>query len=528
MGAVWAAHDTLLGRDVALKEIYLPDDVAGPDDPSIRRALREAQAAARLRHRGIVTVHDVVTDDGRPWIVMELIDGPSLAAAVREHGTLPEHRAADIGLQVLDALRAAHRQGVLHRDVKPANILLGDDRVVLTDFGIAAIDDATSITSTGQMIGSPAFLAPERLDGRPATAATDLWALGVTLYTAVTGRPPFPGDDLPSTLAAIVSRSPEPPHGADLLWPVIDGLLAKDPERRLTADQAHTLLSAIVREQQPAVTGRDPVARPFSGPPAIHPGHPASGAAPSATAASPEASPPGPAPVPTHPADRTVPAPADQATVHAHPAHPTAWGTGPTQHGWGTLPAQPGWGNGVHPAPPRPFPWRRVWIAVLVASTLIAAGSIIRATWLQLDDSANRAGGTDPRQGSSSSPGPSASSRSGTSRAIPAAFIGEWSGTARQPLGRITSWEVTITFTETSPTGTFAASLGCTGSLTVVDPAPTGREIRLRQQTGWNPRQTCVETAEITLRVDGDDKLTMEWQDLGATTNQATASLTRS
>ncbi|WP_203779778.1 serine/threonine-protein kinase, partial [Actinoplanes philippinensis] len=259
MGAVWEAHDTLLGRDVALKEIHLPEDGGGPADPGdpmVRRAFREARAAARLRHRGIVTIHDVVTEGGRPWIVMELVDGPSLAAAVRVQGTLTEQRAADIGLQVVDALRAAHRQGVLHRDVKPANILLGTDRVVLTDFGIAAIDDATSITSTGQMVGSPAFLAPERFNGQPATAATDLWSLGVTLYIAVTGRSPFPGEDLPGTLAAILHRSPEPPAEASALWPVIAGLLAKDPAGRLTADQAHTLLTAVVRaHDEPSRTG---------------------------------------------------------------------------------------------------------------------------------------------------------------------------------------------------------------------------------------------------------------------------------
>ena len=251
MGAVWHAHDTLLERDVAVKEIWFPgggNEPVDPADPLIRRALREAKAAARLRHPGIVTVYDVVTDEGRPWIVMELVNGRSLAEALRDHGLLPERQTAEIGLHVLDALRAAHREGIIHRDVKPANILLEDaGRVVLTDFGIAAIDDATALTATGQMIGSPAYLAPERIDGRPATATADLWALGVTLYTAVTGRSPFQRDDTQATVAAILTSRPAPPAHAGRLWPVLKGLLAKDPGRRLTTEEALRLLAAVAK-----------------------------------------------------------------------------------------------------------------------------------------------------------------------------------------------------------------------------------------------------------------------------------------
>lgn len=249
MGAVWHAHDILLGRDVAIKEIWFPSAGSGPVDPAdplVRRALREAQAAARLRHPGIVTVHDVVIDEGRPWIVMELIDGRSLAEAIREHGLLTEQRTAEIGLYILDALRTAHREGIVHRDVKPANILIDDaDRVVLTDFGIAAIDDATALTATGQTVGSPAYLAPERINGRPATAAADLWALGVTLYTAVTGRSPFQREDTQATIAAVLTSRPAPPAHAGRLWPVIKGLLVKDPARRLAAENAIQLLANV-------------------------------------------------------------------------------------------------------------------------------------------------------------------------------------------------------------------------------------------------------------------------------------------
>jgi len=264
MGAVWHAHDTLLGRDVAIKEIWHPTAGSAPVDPAdpfIARALREARAAARLRHPGIVTVHDVVTEEGRPWIVMELISGRSLAQAIQDHGLLPERQTAEIGLHVLDALRAAHREGVAHRDVKPANILLGTDRVVLTDFGIAAIDDATALTATGQMVGSPAYLAPERINGLPATAAADLWAVGVTLYVAVTGRSPFQRDDTQATFAAILTSRPTPPAHAGRLWPVIKDLLVKDPARRLTAERALHLLANVAYPDgasTPAVGRRRP------------------------------------------------------------------------------------------------------------------------------------------------------------------------------------------------------------------------------------------------------------------------------
>lgn len=250
MGAVWQGSDTLLDREVAVKEIYLPGADAGPvdpEDPRIRRAMREAQAAARLRHPHIVTVHDVALDAGRPWIIMELVDGPSLADVIERSGSLSPGRSAEIGLQVLDALSAAHRRGTVHRDVKPANILIDTDRAMLTDFGIAAVDDASALTATGFMIGSPAYMAPERINGHPAAAAGDLWALGVTLYTAVSGRSPFQREDTQATIAAILTSPPIPPVNAGHLWPVLAGLLQKDPARRLTAEQARPLLTAVAR-----------------------------------------------------------------------------------------------------------------------------------------------------------------------------------------------------------------------------------------------------------------------------------------
>ncbi|MEU4623965.1 protein kinase [Actinoplanes sp. NPDC023801] len=481
MGAVWQAHDTLLGRDVAVKEIYLPGDGDGPvdaDEHAVRRAMREARAAARLRHPGIVTVHDVVVQDGRPWIVMELISGPSLAAAIREHGLLTEHRCAAIGLQVLDALRAAHREGVLHRDVKPANILLDADRVVLTDFGIAAVDDATALTTAGQMIGSPAYLAPERVNGRPATAASDLWSLGVTLYTAVTGRPPFHGADTQGTLAAVLHGRPATPAHAGQLWPVLKGLLAKDPAHRLTADRARPLLEAVVRTHG-EVPGRKPTGRTPRGE---------------------RVRPDGPEPAPTLPAPPvTLAAP----TAVRPPDGPAA----------GALPSS---------ARRQRAPGRGPWIALVVVSALLVAGAVTREVWLRTGP----AGSAAPEPATSATTGPGASAPTG----VPAAFAGRWSGRASQPGGSVTSWQVTITFAAASSVGEFESpTLNCTWSLTVVDPAPTGRELRLRQEkTSWDPRGSCVTTADLTLRLGPDDRLEMRWQAAGDESNQATASLTRS
>jgi serine/threonine protein kinase len=234
MGRVWLAHDELLDRDVAIKEI-----LASIDQEASRRAMREARAAAQLKHPNIVTVYDVVNYDEQPWIVMELVEGQSLAEA----GPLPEERIAEIGLAMLGALNLAHQRGILHRDVKPANILLDGDRVVLTDFGIAAISGDTALTATGRLIGSPEYIAPERINGDEATAAADLWALGITLYSALTGRSPFQRSDIQTTYAAVLASDPVRPPQATRIWPAIEGLLVKNPARRLTIDGTIGLLA---------------------------------------------------------------------------------------------------------------------------------------------------------------------------------------------------------------------------------------------------------------------------------------------
>jgi Protein kinase domain len=243
MGVVWRATDELLHRAVAVKEVRLRFGLPEQAEQAAARTLREARAAAGLRHPGIVAVHDVVIEDGRPLIVMELVAGRSLAEVVRQEGPLPEERAASIGRQVLDALRAAHAAGILHRDVKPANILLDGDRAMLTDFGIAAVSGGTALTETNALVGSPEYLAPERVNGRPATEASDLWSVGVTLCVMSRGESPFQREDTQSTLAAVLAYDPPPQLGAGRLGPVIEGLLHKDPSRRLTSTAALELLS---------------------------------------------------------------------------------------------------------------------------------------------------------------------------------------------------------------------------------------------------------------------------------------------
>lgn len=260
MGRVWLAWDELLQRNVAVKEV-LPRHVAdGDSDSDLSRTLREARAAATLDHPGIVTVYDVVDHDGRPWIIMKLIDGPSLADHLRDEGPLPVHTAAEIGIRVIEALDAAHQNGVLHRDVKPSNIMLDRGQVVLTDFGIATIDGSTVLTVTGQLVGAPEYIAPERIAGQEASRAADLWAVGITLYNIVIGDTPFRRTDTLATFGAIATEQPNPHPGLGPLWPVIQGLLEKKPADRLTAEATLALLRELVGQPaaQPLVLPRPP------------------------------------------------------------------------------------------------------------------------------------------------------------------------------------------------------------------------------------------------------------------------------
>jgi len=247
MGVVWLAHDEFLHRDVAVKEIQPRGREIRQNDPEVRRTLREARAAAKLSgHPRVITVHDVVTDDnGLPWIVMQLLSGRSLADALDADGPMPADRVARIGIQVLEALDHAHANGVLHRDVKPGNVMLDGDDVVLTDFGIAVIDGASVLTATGQVPGAPEYIAPERILGEEALPAADLWSVGITLYRMLVGRTPFQRPDIQATLAAALSQEPDPHVAIGRLWPVVQGLLRKKPAERWTARQALDRLAAI-------------------------------------------------------------------------------------------------------------------------------------------------------------------------------------------------------------------------------------------------------------------------------------------
>lgn len=253
MGTVWRAEDETLGRTVAVKELRFPSNI--DDDEKrrlITRTLREAKAIARIRNNSAVTVFDVVDEDDRPWIVMELVEGKSLAEVIREDGLLEPRRAAEVGLAILDVLRSAHREGILHRDVKPSNVLIAEDgRVVLTDFGIAQVEGDPSITSTGMLVGAPSYISPERARGHKPGPAADLWSLGGLLYASVEGVPPYDKGSAIATLTAVMTEPLEEPKNAGPLRDVIYGLLTKDPAKRLDDAGARALLDTVLRAPEP-------------------------------------------------------------------------------------------------------------------------------------------------------------------------------------------------------------------------------------------------------------------------------------
>ncbi|MFJ4711134.1 serine/threonine-protein kinase [Streptomyces sp. NPDC088785] len=256
MGTVWRAEDVTVDREVAVKEPRLPDQLPERErSNAFERMRREARAAARLDHPAVVNVHDVAVEDGQPWIVMEFVRGRSLGEALQE-GTLGVREAARIGLQVLGALEAAHAAGILHRDVKPDNVLLGrHDRVVLTDFGIAQIEGETSLTDTGGFVGSPEFIAPERVLGQRPGPASDLWSLGVVLYAATEGVSPFRRSNTPATLQSVLNATPAAPASArGPLADCINGLLQKDPAHRPGAPRVRALLERAAQPPAPPPT----------------------------------------------------------------------------------------------------------------------------------------------------------------------------------------------------------------------------------------------------------------------------------
>ncbi|GAB3958586.1 hypothetical protein GCM10029978_003820 [Actinoallomurus acanthiterrae] len=288
MGTVWRGHDEMLDREVAIKRVLFPPDVDDDERAELTAlALREARATARLNHPGVVTIYDVL-DDGSPVIVMELIEGRSLADILREEVRLPYRRVAEIGAAVLDALREAHAAGIVHRDLKPANILITDRRIVLTDFGVAQRVGERA-ADFDDVLGTPAFMAPEQAENAAASPAADLWSLGAVLFNAVEGRPPFQGPDHATVLLTLLTQEAPALVNGGPLRPLIAALLVKDPERRPTAEETAERLTAILRQD-------DDGGSPASESPAILPPDPGKVRGGGATASSTPASAPLPKP----------------------------------------------------------------------------------------------------------------------------------------------------------------------------------------------------------------------------------------
>ncbi|MFJ9870026.1 protein kinase [Streptomyces sp. NPDC101165] len=366
MGMVWRATDLVLHRSVAVKEVRPPDPDLAEYDPEAagmlrERVLREARALARIDHPNVVTIHHVV-DGGPgtyPWIVMELVTGGSLADRLAR-GTMSPQEAARIGREVLAALRAAHQVGIQHRDVKPANVLLRPDgRPVLTDFGIAAIREATSLTATGSVIGTPDYMAPERVSGKDGGPASDLWSLAMMLYTAVEGHHPLRRGTTLATLAAVLSEEIPPPVNAGPLQDVLTRVLVRDPAARPDAEQLDRMLTDVAREPESPTSYQ------------LHP--------PSAPYV------PGPATAPTG----FGPAPAMSGGPYAAPAAPTTF-QGPQD---------------ARPASPtvlvRPDRGRRWKVVGLPVAGVALAGVLV---WAGLPDGDSKASGSTPSGNSTSKP----------------------------------------------------------------------------------------------------------------------------
>ncbi|KUN08328.1 serine/threonine protein kinase [Streptomyces yokosukanensis] len=415
MGVVWRATDELLGRRVAVKEL-LPDDSLSEDDARRRRdrTFREARAVGRLRHPHIIVVHDVVEQGERPYLVMELVEGGSLADLISRQGPVDAAEAARIGIALLSAVRTAHEAGVLHRDIKPANVLLesGTGRVVLTDFGIAQVAGATTLTETGSFVGSPEYTAPERMSGLRTGPESDLWSLGALLCTLLSGESPFRRDSLGGILHAVVAADIRPPAEAEPLLPVVRGLLERDPDRRLGAGDAELMLRAFLE------TGRTPEAPGTSGAPAAGRGHRIGGAR-TPRAGTPRAGTPG---------GRT---PTSDAAGGGFAGSDTS-GSGTASAAAAYTPTQQ---DVPHGGPPPPTasaaaaqaPARTSTRGVLVAALLVAAlaGAGVSAAALLLHGSGGGGGGnpggtaTSPATGTGTGPTASSASPSASTTASP-------------------------------------------------------------------------------------------------------------
>ncbi|MEU9995781.1 serine/threonine-protein kinase [Streptomyces sp. NPDC050848] len=259
MGRVWRAHDEVLDREVAVKEVLFEAVPPELRAELIARTEREARTAARLRHRGIVTVHDVVEFEGAPWIVMEFVAGPSLAGLLAREGRLSWERTAAIAATLVDALGHAHAAGVVHRDLKPDNVLLAGDHPVVTDFGIARVMDSTQqLTRTNTVIGTPQFMPPEQLEGKPVGPPADMWALGATLYATLEGRPPFDGPSLTAIIVSVLTQPFAEPRQAGPLAELLSALMAKSPTDRPDATATAEWLARLRTPEVPRVVDRTP------------------------------------------------------------------------------------------------------------------------------------------------------------------------------------------------------------------------------------------------------------------------------
>ncbi|MCZ4097279.1 serine/threonine-protein kinase [Streptomyces sp. H39-C1] len=424
MGTVWRAEDETLGRTVAVKELRFPGNVDEDEKRRlVTRTLREAKATARIRGTGAVTVFDVVEEDDRPWIVMELVEGRSLSDAIREDGPLTPKRAAEVALVVLDVLKAAHKEGILHRDVKPSNVLIADDgRVVLSDFGIAQIDGDPSVTSTGMLVGAPSYISPERARGQKPGPPADLWSLGALLYASVEGRPPYDKGSAIATLTAVMTEPVGPMENAGALADAIHGLLIKDPAERLDDAGVRTLLTRVANAPQ-------------------HPAGPALDAGASATRTI--ALPPDPQPTPTDAPPATRKAAADQARVRnalrsvrgAATAAGTATAAKATKAAKAAKaakprpaaePGEPGTKPKAPRAPITDVVPRRVLLIALVAVALAVIGTAIGFALANGGDGDNA---PDSKPGSASS----APGKAGDGKTAPTTPKGSTGGTGQQP-----------------------------------------------------------------------------------------------